>query len=432
MPFNRNAQFFLLMLLAATTVVPLLFIQFDEPTSQLQAYKLLAKLGSLAGAVLMCWQFLLGFRGAVARWVPDYLWLLKVHRAIGKYILLLVLLHPVFITLYYLEKHHRNVLLLDLKPPADLFVLLGMIALLLLLDIVVTGLFRQSFKSYSLWYSIHLSSYIMLPLVFVHSFPIGMTVRKTGLWYLWWGLAAALVAFILLRLFVKLGWLAQKHVVSEVVQVGPQVTRIAMRPVNGKLAPETGQFIYLRWGIWGGSRPFTVSHYDRASGEIAVTVKALGKTTSRLQTIRPGETMYIEGPYGIFTRAALATGRPLVMIAGGIGITPFLRLFEELAYEPGRELHLFYGNKYTGEIVYKEEIEDHEHVKIIHVLSHEADYPGERGFITMGLLRKYLERELREYEFLLCGPPVMTEKLRESLAGETVPAEQIHFEFFSY
>jgi predicted ferric reductase len=416
-----------------TVLAPLVFVSLDEPTVHVRFFKLMAKCVSLAGAVLMFWQFVLGFRGAVARMLPDLIWILGLHKKIGSYILLpLILLHPVFITLYYLEKHDKAVLSRTIRSSFDIFVWLGIFALALLVLIIVSGIYRSSFKNYSRWYALHLTSYLLLALVFIHSLRIGATITETSLGFLWWGLLIVLAAFCLYRFAVRCGWFVKKHRVTQVQQVAPDVTRIIMHPLKGRVDPKTGQFVFLRWGLRDGARPFTVSHYDRTTGELSVTVKALGKTTTRLQHISPGEIVTIDGPYGIFTHAALESDRPLVMIAGGIGITPFTRLFDELAYEPGRELHLFYGNKYTHEIVYKEEIEDSEHVNVIHVLSHDPDYPGERGFITIDVLKKYLTRDLREYEFLVCGPPVMMDKLKTALAGEGIPADQVHDEQFAY
>jgi predicted ferric reductase len=423
----------LLAMILLTGLAPLLFVPLEEPTQHLRVFKIIAKFGSLSGAVLIFWQFFLGFRGAIARVIPDLIWVLGVHKKIGTYILVsLIILHPVFITLYYLERHQRTLLSFTIRSTFDIFVLLGILALAVLCVIVVTSIYRTSFKSYSAWYFLHLTSYVLLALVVTHSLFIGTTIKGTPLGFVWWGVLVALACFCLYRLAVRLGWFVKRHRVTEVQRLTPEVVRITMHPLSSKVNPKTGQFVFVQWGFWGSARPFTVSHYDKITGELSVTVKALGKTTTLLQNIQPGDIVAIDGPYGIFTHAALESNRPLVMIAGGIGITPFTRLFDELAYEPGRELHLFYGNKYTDEIVYREEIEDIEHVNVIHVLSHEQDYAGEKGFVTVDLVKRYLARDLKEYEFLICGPPVMMEKLRTSLAAETVPAGQIHFEQFGY
>ncbi len=415
-----------------TSLVPLAFVRFNEPTPTLQIYKGLAKTGALCGTVLFAWQFLLGFRQAVGKVMRDLLWVLGMHKTIGRYALFLVALHPIFITLYYLDKKGFNPLLLQGDWPFRGFVLLGQIAFAVFLVIVVTSVFFRERLSLRAWYLTHLTSYLALPLVLVHSLPIGMTVGETGLGHVWWGLAGILALFYVFRILCWLTFFSRKHVVDEVEQVGPDVVKITARPLAGRMQPELGQFIYFRRGFWGPTRPFTVSHYEPDCGCISVTVKALGRATTQFQEIEPGETVYIDGPYGVFAHAALQSERPLVMIAGGIGITPFRRIFEELAYEPGREVHLFYGNKSANEIVYEEELNDVETITVIHVISHDPHYPGETGFITIDLLRKHLQRDLPEYEFLLCGPPVMVSKLGTGLAEAHVPEQQIHHEMFSY
>jgi predicted ferric reductase len=154
--------------------------------------------------------------------------------------------------------------------------------------------------------------------------------------------------------------------------------------------------------------------------------------TTRLQEIESGEIVLLDGPYGVFGRQALASRRPLVMIAGGIGITPFIRLLTEPLIPAGRGTHLFYGNKNSEDIVYRDEIDGLEQIQVVHVLSDQPDYPGERGFITVDLLQRHLAGDLKEYEFMICGPPIMTEKLRAGLAGAGIPGGQIHYELFSY
>ncbi len=151
-----------------------------------------------------------------------------------------------------------------------------------------------------------------------------------------------------------------------------------------------------------------------------------------MQSTRPGEKVFIDGPYGVFLHHASRSERPFVLIAGGIGITPFYRLLHDWRAEQAEELFLFYGNRTRDEIVYQQETEALEHVRVVHVLSDEEDYPGETGYITPNLLKKYLPRGLAEYEFLICGPPVMTTKLEAALDEQGVPREQIHHELFSF
>ena len=421
-----------IVIIILSSAVPLLFVRYDEPTVSLKAFKFIAKIGALGGTMLIVWQFLLGFRSAVGKVLVDLLWVLSIHKNLGKYIMLIVGLHPVFITLYYLEKKGYNPLILGGPTAFRYFVLVGMAAFAIFIVVVATSiLWRQKFARRT-WFGFHITAYIALPRVFVHSFPIGGTIDEPPARYFWIALAIFVGVLFVFRIMCRLGFMQKKYMVTAVTKVGPQVTRIDAAPLGTKIVPGVGQFIYVRKDFAGNIRPFTVSHYDEKTAELSVTVKALGPTSTSLQATRPGELLYIDGPYGIFSHEALKSDRPLVMIAGGIGITPFTRIFEALNYEPKREHHLFYGNRSKHEIVYEEELENFKSVNVIHVLSEDSNYPGETGYITIPVLKKYLTEALSNYEFLICGPPVMTMKLEEVLTTENVPCGQIHHELFSY
>ncbi|MBD3178576.1 MAG: hypothetical protein GF417_02700, partial [Candidatus Latescibacteria bacterium] len=134
----------LVCLITATSAAPAFFIRLIEPSLQLNTWKLLAKIGSLCGTVLIFWQFLLGYRQSAARWAtPDYLWLIRLHRWIGISVGLLILLHPVFLTPYYLEKKGILLYSFGLPEPLNLFVPLGIVALAILLYLVVSSVFLR-------------------------------------------------------------------------------------------------------------------------------------------------------------------------------------------------------------------------------------------------------------------------------------------------
>ena len=283
------------------------------------------------------------------------------------------------------------------------------------------------------WYVTHLGSYVLLPLAFVHGYPIGMTLQDTGLRHVWQGLFVLTAAFYVLRLLAQLGVFSARYEVTAVRHAAEGVVELVMRPIGRALRPASGQFAFFRRGIAGSGRPFTISDSDDADGRLNITVKALGRVTTALQTVRPGERFLVDGPYGTFGREVLTTDRPVVMLAGGIGITPFRKLIRDLERQPGREAYLFYGNQYEKSIAHREEIEAAEHVDLIHVLSGVEEHEEfEVGLITIELLKKHLEGALSRHEFLLCGPPVMVDKLEAGLHAENVPGRQIHHEVFDY
>jgi len=415
-----------------TAAAPLLFVRWNEPTAALQTFKMLAKTGALCGTLLAVWQLLLGFRLLAGRTLTDLIWVLNSHKTIGRWVLFLVALHPIFITIYYMIKKGFNPLFLEGGFPFAGYVALGMTALLIFLAVVITSVFFRARLAAHTWFGIHITSYLAVSLVFVHSLPIGMTVGETSLRPIWWALAGVVIVILVLRVSFRLGAFTSRHEVSEAKKVGPDVIKISMKPARRRMNPKGGQFVYIRRGLWGPSRPFTVSHYNDDTGELAVSIKALGPTTTWFQSMKPGESVYIDGPYGVFGQEALQSKKPVVMIAGGIGITPFMRLSRAFGSQSRDEIALFFGNKNTEEITYKKELEQIPNLHIIHVISQDPDYPGEKGFITTDLMKRHLDKALTAYEFLLCGPPVMTQKLEADLLKNGVPDAQIHHEMFSY
>lgn len=426
----------LLAAVLATCLMPAFFIRLDEPTLQLNLFKVLAKIGSLCGTVLFFWQFLLGFRQAAARWVtPDYLWVVGLHKRLGMLALPLVLLHPAFIIPYYRIKHGQRPLLGVAELPGELgtFVPLGIAAAVLLLVIVATSTVLRAHMARAPWYCIHLGSYVLLPLALVHGYPIGMTIGGTPLRWGWLLLSALTALLFAWRLAARLGVGCASYEVVCTEAVGDETTEIALRPMGSPLRPAAAQFAFFRRKLWASAHPYTISKYDGQTGELSITVKALGEASDNWQDVRSGERFRVDGPYGVFGREAFTTARPIVMLAGGIGVTPFRRMIDELGNMPGREAFLFYGNPTAKDIAHGEEIEDAGHVDVVHVLSNEEPRTEfESGYITPELLRKHLESDLARYEYFLCGPAAMVEKIEPALREAGVPDAQIHCELFKY
>lgn len=418
----------LLTTIIVSTIAPLAFLRFNEPTFGLNLYKLLAKAGSLCGTVLLIWQCLIGYRVIGGRLVRDFIGLLNGHKTVGKYVLFLILLHPVFITLYYLEKKQINPFSLSIGFPFDLYVILGITALIILFLVVITSVFFRTKMRFPSWFGLHVTSYAAVILIFIHSIPIGQTIAETPLGPIWVLLAGFVVLAFLYRLLRQAGIGDARYTITKVQDAQDGAVEIVCGPQQKKLTPEIGQFIYFRRNRGQSGRPFTVSRFDQ--DRLSITVKAQGDYSTNLQTARPGENVYLDGPYGVFLQQALQSSRPLVMIAGGIGITPFYRLLTE--YQGSKDRILFYGSTTTDEIIYHQKLDELKQGKVVHVISEQEDYEGEKGFITLELIEKYVQQELKAYEFLLCGPPVMILKIEQALLDAGIPSKQIHHELFSF
>lgn len=426
-----RAKAILLLVIAATSVAPLFFVTPDAGAPLLvNMYKYLAKTGAFLGSMFMIWQFLLGFRGVISRIIPDLAWVATVHKLLGQYGVPLILLHPIFIGLYYAEANDTNIFALDLSDGFSQLVLLGIVTLAIVAFIVITSAFLRGKLGFYPWLYTHLSSYLVPPFLFIHSFLLGPTIQGTWLRWYWWFFTAVVAAMYVHRLAHKLGAASAWYRVTQVRNVAEDTTEILMEPEGRDLRPAPGQFIYLRGAVAENSHPYSVSAFED-DGVLGVTVKADGPQSTRLQDVQEGDRLLLDGPFGVFTRPAMATDLPTVMIAGGVGITAFRRLWQRLEREQDREAHLFYGNEKFPEIGYRDELESLEHVNIVHVLNDEPDFDGETGFVDADVLERNLPRKLTDYQFLLCGPPPMILKLREELAEAGVPDGRIREELFA-
>ena len=151
-----------------------------------------------------------------------------------------------------------------------------------------------------------------------------------------------------------------------------------------------------------------------------------------------GARLSVRAPSGHFH--LVDQGRlPIVLIAGGIGITPMLSILNTLALRSDpREVWLFYGVRNGAEHIMKghleglREVHPNLHLNVCYSQPNTQDGLGRdyqhEGQIDLQLLRWNLP--FGRYEFYLCGPPAMTEALVPALEKQGVAEQNIHYESF--
>jgi predicted ferric reductase len=155
-------------------------------------------------------------------------------------------------------------------------------------------------------------------------------------------LAAAGVVPALLSLSGRIGRKRQYPARIEALhQHGDAILEVVCRPHDDWPGHRAGQFLLADFGTPAeGAHPFTIaSAWQRQTGTLTLAIKALGDFTGTLaQTLRVGQTIKLEGPYGSFDFCPAPTvdrnqgPAPQVWVAGGIGITPFVaRLNDRIA-----------------------------------------------------------------------------------------------------
>lgn len=387
------------------------------------------------------WQYFLGIKPIVRLFTDDYVVINKLHQNLGIYGFFLIIAHPIVISISYLTQRGENLLGFSLETTTDLYITLGKLALgLIILNWGVSYLIRSKL-SWRWWKRLHLLNYLILPLVYFHSYRIGILLGEPLLeFYLKFLAILSALAFIY-RLGKQLGFLKYKYVVKEVKQITHDVVQIVASPQkNAFINPRPGQFLEFQINKFGETHPFTISFYNEENHDISISPKSSGKFSAALTNLKPGDVVYLDGPYGVFTKQAYKDeNQNIVLIAGGIGITPFLRFFEHFKNNAFKydEVVLVYGNKTPDDIAYKEMIDEllkFGNFKVVNILSVDTkgDQSFEKGYITFEIIKKYLDRPHSNYKFFVCGPPIMMDKVIPDLKTNGIESKKIYSEKFSW
>jgi predicted ferric reductase len=292
--------------------------------------------------------------------------------------------------------------------------------------------------SYETWYAIHLYTYLAIALGFLHQLFVGVDFSTDVVARAYW-IALYVLAFGSLVVF-RFGQpvrVSMRHRlrVANVVEEAPGVTSIylAGRELD-ELPVRAGQWFRLRLLTkdgWFRAHPFSISAAPNGKF-LRFTVKGLGDYTHKLQQIPVGTAVFVEGPYGALTGAARTKARVL-LVAGGIGITPLRALLEELPASRGN-LTLIYRTSHPDELVFRRELDELASLRgaTVHYL---VGRRGSREMPTDPLdprsLRKLIP-DIHDRDIYVCGPTGMMTRTLNSLRWLRVPDSQIHYERFAF
>jgi ferredoxin-NADP reductase len=216
----------------------------------------------------------------------------------------------------------------------------------------------------------------------------------------------------------------------DVVAEGPDVVslRIGGRGLE-RLRAEPGQFFLWRFlarGRWWKAHPFSLSAAPDGQS-LRITVKALGDDSAGLSGIPVGTRVVAEGPFGVFTEAARRRAKVL-LVAGGIGITPVRALMEQIR----GDAVVLYRVVTDDDVVFRSELDDLADARglaLHYVVGDHATDEG-RNHLSPDHLHE-LVPDIEERDVFVCGPPGLTDAVTRSVRAAGVPRRHIHAERFA-
>ena len=181
------------------------------------------------------------------------------------------------------------------------------------------------------------------------------------------------------------------------------------------------------------AHPLSISNCPQEAEFIEFTKRMTGSPyCGRLESLEKGETISVKGPVGKFCFAD--SSETLVMIAGGIGITPIRSILTSLEKKKGNigTVILIYGNLNREDIAFRDELENLKlpDYHLVHVLSDTTGMENAyQGFINADIISKEVPKSSNAH-YMVSGPPVMVEAIKKALATIDVAEDRIRTDIF--
>lgn len=424
-------------------------LRWDDLMEWGEAMDWTAAAGKALGAGAVALLLVQAVLGARSRWM-DRLFGLNtiyiIHRYVAVSVVILATLHPMTVFFYRPLDVGEAGLSLDSWP-----VLLGSLVLVGFWMTAAFAMYRRFVElPYRAWQLGHRAgTWLLIILAFIHLLSVTDDFRRFP------GILAAAIALGLVialamrtRLLKKFGYARTPYVVQTVEEPGPDAVTLSLKPHEGArgISFVPGQFAVLlpeATGVPSEEHPFTIASAPDDLPTLSFTIRCCGDFTNTLRSIKPGDAMMVDGPYGRFSYATLAPMHaPLLLVAGGVGITPMLSMLRTMAHEADpRPICLVWSNRSREDVLHAQELKELavrlENLHIIHVFSRQtmsANLEERSGRLRQSILydaMEHLPKDPFPHAFL-CGPPAMMAAAREMLLLLNMPDSHIHSEAFSF
>jgi predicted ferric reductase len=425
-----------LLLLAGALAIP---FAYESPSMwyQFGAAKVSLRTGKLMGmaaVVLLLLQLPLAGRSRVLDRIFSFFGLIRQHRIHAWIIVAMALSHPICV----LGADGKWTVPLEMRYWPEW---IGVVLLASLLIQLICSQWRQRMKlGYRIWLTAHrISGLLIVALLVAHVLYVSETFSEPGLPRT--ALLTAAGIFCLYWLWVRAGWLRVRRRPYQVIgteTVAQDATRIDLEPMTQRaMGYAPGQFVFVSFR---GSRPgcephpFTLSSTPSRPERLQLTIRACGDWTRQVNQSAVGDRVLVQGPYGRFSHLFVPPDRDLIMIAGGIGITPMLSMLRFMAdQEDQRPITLIWSNRSRRQVVYAEEL-DHLKARLtglrrVPIFTQQTDVGGHPSRLNRSRLADLLQRNSRDSIIFLCGPPRMMAHVATTLkaigfSGRSIIAER--------
>jgi predicted ferric reductase len=357
------------------------------------------------------------------------------HRRLGPLALVLVGAHVVLATLGYAAFEGASYLAQTWAFATGYsWVLPAMagFALMVMAGLASWRVARRSMK-YETWWVTHLYFYLAIALAYLHQITLGQQF-VTHSWARWIWIAMYVITFGLLIAYRVAAPVlrSRRHglTVHAVTRESKDTVSIWVsgRDLDG-LRARGGQFFgwrFLTREMWWQSHPYSLSA-GPDNTFLRITVKDLGDHSRSLARLKPGTRVVAEGPYGVFT-ADSRHGDRVVLVAGGVGVTPIRALLDELPAQVS--VDVLYRAPRPEALVLRKELDAiaaaRPQVRVRYLVGSRHDYPINARTLA------YLVPDIGSADVYVCGPSQLVDTVVEAGRHLGIEPHRLHHEAFSF
>ena len=412
---------------------PSMWYKFGLAKALLRTGKMLG----LAAATLLFFQLIQAARLKVLDRVFSLPGLFRSHRLNAIVIFFLALLHPILV----LSSEEKLIIPLELRYWPE-WVGVGVLTLIVIHFSVSQWrrAFRITFHGWLLWH--RCVGVFILGLAALHILFVSETFSEEG--FPRTAVMVSTAIIVVLWLWVRSGWLRVRKMPLAVTRVAPEgksCTCIELSPITDRpFQYLPGQFVFVSVHSKYISRephPFTLSSTPTRPQCLQITVRASGDWTRHIDRVVEGDSVSIQGPFGRFSHILTDPDREIVMIAGGIGITPMLSMLRFMVdRQDHRAVTLIWSNHSREDIVYEEEFNDLMSKPIglrsVFVFTGSSAEGVSTGRLNLEKLQTMLQTCSRRAAIFMCGPVQMMKQVKGDLKRIGFTSCSIYTETFGF
>ncbi|WP_034552443.1 ferredoxin reductase family protein [Carnobacterium funditum] len=310
-----------------------------------------------------------------------------------------------------------------------------------IINVVLDTLGNFAFAKYGTMKFLHNFTIVAIISLSVHVITIAYVVRADMTLTMMYALyfIVSLSFYVYHKLIRRFLLNKNIYTITSAVNETDQLVSLTLEAENGQIFDyNAGQFIYLRVKdekYTFEEHPFSLTSAPENPHVLSVSIKNSGDYTHIIQHIKVGTKVTVEGPYGGLWQPLediQKTEKSLVLIAGGVGVTPMLSILESLRQKKFKnKTVLIWSLRNENELAYAAEL-----------ASFQKDMPNFIFVPFYSTKNGYLNAEKTETifeatkvpcstsEFVLCGPKKFMHTIESALVSKNVSKQKIHFESF--